>query len=430
MSDKFNIIEYSCDQIDQIIAHIAKKRPENLWMFEYQKAYWDQARDAKKNGKTLVFFSGPIPLELVYSFDCYPFFLDTMSCRVAASDPALTAKYVDATEKYCPSSMCGIDKAQLGAVLCGDLGEKPDIFLYNSVPCDSSRIAHPALQEIYGVPSYCFDVPFHEDERSYEYLADQYEDFILFMEEHTGKKLDWDKLKKICEISNETYEYLIKIGELRKIKPCPLASRFLVLNELVAGMTGDPAALDYVKKQYEIGKANAEKGIGAVKEEKYRVSWLQNMVWSNTGIMDWMEKEFGAVVVMDAFGYQGGLLFNDLDDRRTTLKDFARKATHSPMIHGASGPVSRYIDLVDNIMSDYSVNVSMFMGHVGCKHTWASAKIVTDMVQEKYGIPTLYLDVDAIDSRYKSADEIKAAIREYMETIVMKDHDEKTEKSE
>jgi hypothetical protein len=42
------------------------------------------------------------------------------------------------------------------------------------------------------------------------------------------------------------------------------------------------------------------------------------------------------------------------------------------------------------------------------------------MVQEKYGLPTLYLDLDAIDGRYKSNDEIKAQISEYFETVVMK----------
>lgn len=64
------------------------------------------------------------------------------------------------------------------------------------------------------------------------------------------------------------------------------------------------------------------------------------------------------------------------------------------------------------------ISLSIFMGHVGCKHTWASGKIVTDMIQEKYGIPTLYVDVDAIDPRYKSTDELRLQLGEYMEAVV------------
>ena len=90
------------------------------------------------------------------------------------------------------------------------------------------------------------------------------------------------------------------------------------------------------------------------------------------------------------------------------------------MIHGASGPSEYHLHLVVTLMDEYKANVSFFIGHVGCKHTWASAKMVSDMVQEKYGIPTLYVDVDCIDGRYKSKDEIKAEITQYMETVVMK----------
>ena len=90
----------------------------------------------------------------------------------------------------------------------------------------------------------------------------------------------------------------------------------------------------------------------------------------------------------------------------------------TPMIHGATGPTDYWLKIIDAMYSDYSVNVSIFMGHVGCKHTWASGKIVTDMIQEKYGIPTLYVDVDAIDPRYKSTDELRLQLGEYMEAVV------------
>ncbi|MEG0036499.1 MAG: 2-hydroxyacyl-CoA dehydratase, partial [Oscillospiraceae bacterium] len=64
------------------------------------------------------------------------------------------------------------------------------------------------------------------------------------------------------------------------------------------------------------------------------------------------------------------------------------------------------------------INVSVFLGHVGCKHTWASTKILSDYIQEHYGMPTLLLDVDCIDGRYKSPDEIQSAIVEYLENVV------------
>lgn len=69
-------------------------------------------------------------------------------------------------------------------------------------------------------------------------------------------------------------------------------------------------------------------------------------------------------------------------------------------------------------LDEYEPDVSLFLGHIGCKHTWASAKIITDMVQEKYGMPTLYLDIDGIDGRYKSNEDIQTSIAEYFDTVV------------
>jgi benzoyl-CoA reductase/2-hydroxyglutaryl-CoA dehydratase subunit BcrC/BadD/HgdB len=412
-----NLISETCDQVDSILAYMSKKAPDSLWMFEVQKAYWDHIRDAKKDGKKLIFFGGPAPLELIYSFDAVPFFLDMMPTRLASNTEEISP-YIDEAEKYVPSTVCGLDKTELGIALRGDYGIMPDAFVYCTVPCDSSRVCHPAIDKIFNVPSYRVDIPFRRDDRGYKYLAKQYEGFISFMEEVTGKKMDWDKFAEVAEISNKTTKLMHKIADLRKIKPCPLPGRLLVLNEMMMGMNGHPEMLKYMEKQYEVGRYNADNGIGAVKDEKYRVAWLQNIVWANAGLLDWMEREYGAILVMDGFGHQKGVFFNDVHDKEDALYVTAQKSMTLPMIHGASGPSENFIYLVDNIMDEYDINVSMFIGHVGCNHTFASAKMVTDMVQDKYNLPTFTVELDSIDLRYKSIDEVKASMSEYMESVV------------
>ncbi|MDR1070106.1 MAG: 2-hydroxyacyl-CoA dehydratase family protein [Gracilibacteraceae bacterium] len=411
-----NLIGTISHQVDSVIEHAKEKYADQMWMFDVQKASWDAVYHAHDEGKRLIYVGACAPVELIYAFDCVPFVLDMIPTRLA-STPEVAARYIDLAEKYIAPTMCGIDKVDIGAILSGDMPDKPDAFIYSTVPCDNSRVAYPFICDHLGCPSYCIDVPFRKNEMGFEYMARQYKEIIEFLEKLTGQKLDWDKFQAIMTVSNQTNDLMNKIADMRKITPCPLPGRLLVLNEMIPGMVGHPAMLSYLEAQYAVGQDAIDKGLGAVKEEKYRVSWLQNMLWSNVGILDWMERKFGAVLVMDAFGYQRGHVFRDIDDLDTICIDFAKKGLALPMIHGASGPVEDYIDLVENTMGDYNVNVSMFIGHVGCKHTWAAAKIITDMIQEKFGLPTLYLDVDAVDGRYKKTDEIRALITEYMETI-------------
>ena len=96
----------------------------------------------------------------------------------------------------------------------------------------------------------------------------------------------------------------------------------------------------------------------------------------------------------------------------------ADKMQNFPMIHGAAGPVDYYQDRIRYLMDNFNINVSVFLGHVGCKHTWASTKILSEFIYNNWGIPTLNIDVDCIDNRYKSGDEVFDQIKEYLETVV------------
>lgn len=419
LNGDMTILEFACEKIDASIERMREKSPELLWMMEIQKFMWNGYRDCQKNGKKLVFYGGSIPTEIIAAFDCFGFYMDVIPFRLS-TNPVLTAKYIDEAEKYIGASACGLDKTELGAWLCGAYGMKPDIFVYNSVPCDSSRVVYPALEKLIDVPTFSFDLPFRRDDRGAEYLADQIEDFIVFMEEHTGRKLDWDKLEYYMENANRNFTLQKQCSDLRKHKPCPLPGRLLVLNGSTNAIACYPEMGDLLEAELEVGNMMIGLGMGACPEEKHRVAMLQNMIWGHAKVMDWMETEHNAVAVMDAFGFQGDILYEDMDDRRKTFKTMGKKMQNNPMIHGASGPSHFHLSLVDEIFQTYEPTVSMFLGHIGCKHTWASSKMLTDMIQDKYGLPTLFVDLDAIDARYKSGDEIMAQITEYFETVVNK----------
>jgi hypothetical protein len=420
-----NMIELTCDQVDSIYQHmLSKGMPEVMWTVDIQKFCWEEIRDAHKNGKKLVAFGGPVPVTLLRAFDCVPFFLDTIPTRIASMED-LCSRFIDETEKYAPTSMCAIDKAQLGCALKNEMGVKFDAFVHATVPCDSARIAYPLMERVFDCPCYTFDCPFRHDDRGFQYVADQIEAFVPWLENLTGLKWDDErkaKLKEINEKSNKAYEILIQLGDLRKKKPCVLPGRMLVLNEIIAPLAGTDEVITMLQTQLEMGNMLADMGMTATRcpegQQPYRVCLMQNMLWSNTGIMDWMEKTYGAITVMDGFGYQDGVILEDLDNWEAVKYQTAQSMLLVPMIHGATGPTEYWLKVIDKMYDEFSVNVSIFMGHVGCKHTWASGKIVTDYIQEKYGIPTLYVDVDAIDPRYKSNDELRAQIGEYMESVV------------
>lgn len=419
LNGEMSIIDFYSEKVAGSIERMKEKNPDLLWTLDIQQFTWESVRNAHKNGKKIVAYGGSMPVDIFAAFDCVPFYLDIIPFRTCTNSD-ITAKFIDEAEKYVGASMCGLDKTELGAYMTGSYGFEPDMFVYSSVPCDSSRVAYPAMEKMMKVPTFSFDLPFRRDARGVEYLAEQVADLVAFMEEHTGTKCDWGKMKYYMEISNKIFDLQAKCADLRKKKPCPLPGRFLVMNGTTNAFPCYPEMLNVYEHEYEAAVMMTELGMGACADEKYRVAMLQNMIWGNAKIMDWMEKTYNAVAVMDAFGFQGDVLYEHMDDRADCYKIMAMRMQNNPMIHGASGPSERHLKLVDEIFREYEPNVSMFLGHVGCKHTWASSKMLTDMIQEKYGLPTLFVDLDAIDGRYKSGDEIMQQIAEYFETVVMK----------
>ena len=404
------------EQVNSIMAHMQKKHPENAWMTKVQQAYWSAIQNAHKEGKKLILCGTNIPTELVYAFDAVPFVIETAIIRIATTPEP--AKYLDLADKYVISDICGIDRGIIGFILSGEITDMPDAILYTVVPCDSARVAYPAMQKQLGIPGFCIDTPYRKDARGYQYIADQLRDMVKFMEEITGNKLDWNKFLEILKLGNKAAQLLTDCSKLRENIPCPLPGRFLVLNELTAAMMGSQDVIDFLEEEYALGIKNLEAGTGVTPgPEEFRCIWLQNMMWSNAGILDWMEKKYNAVVVMDAFGYQGYYII-DLKNEETVFNGLARRVLGIPMIHGCSGPAEPWIEVTEDTIRRYSIDVSMFAGHVGCKHTWAAAKLVKDYVYEKFNLPTLTFDLDGIDVRYKSGDEVKAIISEYMDTLI------------
>lgn len=418
VSGEMSTLDFIAGTAEGKLARCLEKDPDGRWIYDIQIASWCKIRDAHSIGKKVVAFGGPVPVDLIYAFDCQPYYLDQLPLALAPTTDA-ASKFIDLCENSTNQSMCALDKIELGVLLADQYGITPDAFVYSTVPCDSSRIAYPNMEKIWNVPCFKFDTPFRRDERGIEYLVNQTLEFIDFMEKFTGTKLDWEKAKESFKVANRSNELLVECANLRKHTPCPLPGALCISNACMSGQAADPDLVTFLEKELETGQMIIDMGMGACQNgEKYRMLFHQNMLWTNAKTYSYLEREYGAICIMDVLGHFWGNFYEHLDDKNDCMRVIARKMIDFPMIHGAAGPVDYYIDRIKYLMDNFNINVSFFMGHVGCKHTWASQKILADYIFDHYGIPTLALDVDCIDGRYKSPEEIRSSIAEYLENVV------------
>jgi len=419
---KQNILEQVADGTalvrDGMMARYGEKHPEWTWVHELLADYFDKVRRAKSEGKlvSLVNF-GAIP-EVFWAMDVVPLVADGVTGNVAMTFPGGASKYIDLAEGIVPDHICGNNKFWVGAAMSGDI-PIPDMIVQQSSPCDSNVATYPVIAERFGSAFFCVDVPYWRDEASFRYVAEEVKRLISFLEEQTGRKLDFGRLQQAMEYSNQAHQYILKINELREAVPCPYSSIEVIAEYIpILALAGTPELVEYLKRRYAFTKDRVDRGEGHLsrQEERYRLAWIYGALAFDFGIMAWLEKKYGAVSVahMNNNFVMGPV--EDISDLDKVARGLATKLVDLPMGRECYGPWQNYVDTMIEMCRRYKADAAVFAGHVACKHNWAIIKLVKDRIYDELGIPTLIFECDVYDPRIASSDEIKTRFDDFFES--------------
>jgi benzoyl-CoA reductase subunit B len=282
-------------------------------------------------------------------------------------------------------------------------------------PCDGVLGLHEAIRSHKawrGIPFFTPDPPYYDDERSIDYFADELERMIGFIEEHSGHRMDYDRLKEIVESSNRQYGLWAEYNELRRVVPCPHSHLFLMACFSLVQTAGSGAYPEHIQ-WYEDLIEDAEKRIGEnnpeVPDQKIRILWFDvQPIWFND-LAPWMEQEWGAVTIMCMFGFAPYTQI-DTSTPRTMLQGLAkRNLLDPPMVRQARGVVDNFLTDIERLVDDYKIDCVILPGHMGHKDGSASISLMRDKCRE-IDVPFLNIGVDQFDRRYTTIDEIKDRI--------------------
>ena len=382
--------------------------------------YWESVRDAHDEGKKLIFINGPVPTEIIYAMDCVPLYLDLLPSRVS-EDAELTSRLINLAEARSKLSLCSLQMLNSGILISGELGLTPDAYITLPISCDSARTACVEMSRFIDAPAFHFDIPLRNSESSLRYIKMQLEKMISFLEEITGVALDWEKVKARMELYNRSAGLLDECSGLRSARPCPLSAHTTVLNELMNAFGPTKNMAELLLREAELCRKRSAEGLSpCLGGEKHRVLLIHNLNRQAAGLSSFMEKDYGAVTVADGFCFARRELFSGFGDRDACLNIMCRRMQSGAMAHGAGVPGEELLKSIDDIIGTYTPDVFIFLGNRGCRHAWAMTKMVSDALQNRYGLPMLMLDVDNTDFRYKSEKELCSLIAEYMDTVVNK----------
>jgi benzoyl-CoA reductase/2-hydroxyglutaryl-CoA dehydratase subunit BcrC/BadD/HgdB len=342
--------------------------------------------------------------------------------------------FLAASAPYLLEDIEGTEQMGLGTDLCTairlpiyyiehGLMPVPSAVLGLLYPCDGAPMLHQVLEHNEAwkdVPIYSCDPPYTSDERAVEYFADELRRMADFLQEHTGKTLDMNKLVEVCDESNKAYALWQEYNELRRHVPCPHGwilgggQAFAISQCFVAG---DPRCTEWFRQLNICGEEQIKEGKGANEaegwKEKIRLFWFDIMPYGWIfEFMPWLEEEWGAVIVMDMFGNFPYTLI-DTSSEETIFHDLAkRNLLDAPMIRQARGTAENFSNDIRRIVKDYKIDCVVWPGHMGHKDGAATVGIMRETCAD-LGVPFLHIGLDLFDKRYTSVDEVKDKVSRF-----------------
>ncbi len=331
-----------------------------------------------------------------------------------------TEVFIDLAEsKGYSSSCCSADKSGVGAMLKG-LYPEPSCIVGINTPCDSQVAAVQGMAENRNqVPLYVIDIPPYDDERTLKHVAAQLKELVGFLEEHTGRKMDYDRLREVCEITNKTSEQLWQWMEWRShtptMQPSKLCSFTMVM---MIAFTGTEYGLGIAKALADDAKRVVESGADFF-EEKVRAIWYQDPIWWDLQFYDWMEMELGLTIPMDIFGYYSSEGWVDTSTEESMFLGLARRmANCHPMSRQFRTNMDRYIEDFMHLHDRFNADCGIMAGHVACKHAWGGIGMFREACK-KAGIPLLIFEFDMFDRRVLTYKELQFELRRFVNEIVL-----------
>jgi benzoyl-CoA reductase subunit B len=276
---------------------------------EFEDKMYRRTREASNAGALTCWSMGVywqvIPILRAMGFEIiYP---ENFGAYCAASGVANIFLDRADTEGF-PTYLCGYARINLGySALMKDLGKippgapaggiaKPDLLVSRAGVCDAGFKWFQAVSRYYDVPTWLVEHPhpgvieFFEEgfyEHNINYMVESLREFVQFIEKFVGKRLSWDKLSELVSNLERTTKLWQEINDLRRAKPCPMHSRDFWTCMVPHYFYGDESeSYDLYRDLYDEVKYRVNSGIGAVKNEKYRLLFSELPPWHSLGFFD------------------------------------------------------------------------------------------------------------------------------------------------
>ena len=388
-------------------------------MKELMTNYYIEAKTTQV--KPIAWVTSGAPVEFLYTMDILPIYPENYAAMCAAGHQSVALMEAAEAEGFC-QDLCAYARTDFGADITQGgpaAGLPPPHFLVCSTNiCKTVIKWYEVVARKYDVPLFIVDTPFLHDGLTKElinYTVSQFKDLENFLAEFTGKAFDHERLIEVLRLSLEASSYWKKMLDLGKTIPSPFNSldTFIHLGPIVT-LRGTRECVDYYKLFYEEVAERAEKKIGSIPDEKYRLLWDNLPIWFKMKRLGEFFEEKKVTLVATTYANSWGRLG---ESHGAPIKDpYETLAGYYLNVYINIGFEER-IKYLAQLIDEFSLTGFIMHSNRSCKPYSVGMYRLQEEVTQLTGKPGVVIEADQNDPRVYSDAQVETRLEAFIESM-------------
>jgi len=392
---------------------------KNKKMKEILAVYYMEAKSTRIGGRKVAWITSGGPVEPLIAMDVIPVYPENHGAMIGASKMGASLCETSESMGY-SSDLCSYARSDIACATVngGPIGglPRPDMLVCCNNICGTVLKWYEVQARYFNVPLFIFDTPFCHTGFSEEvrrYVRRQLDEYVLFLEEACGKKMDHGRLSNVGKLSLEAQRLWQAVLDTTVNRPAPMSAfdAFYHL-ALIVTLRGTREAVDYYRQLLERMNDRVARGAGAIPDEKYRLLWDNIPIWHRTR---WLSEKFAshnACLVADTYtsAWCGSMKYID---ENNFFDSMAEAYTRIYLNIGVDEMACMVLAMVDK----YNVDGIVMHSNRSCKPYSLGQYDIAKIVEKERRIPSLILEADMVDERSFSESQVATRIDAFMEMI-------------
>lgn len=253
-----------------------------------------------------------------------------------------------------------------------------------------------------------------------KYITEELRGLVHFLERELGRKMDWDRLRQVVDLSERTLKLWYDTYQLRKAIPTPMSTEDAV-NAMVPGYfsLGTQEAFQFYQALYNEIKYRVDNKIGVIPDEKYRLMWALSLPpWYALVLFNYFEK-LGAVFPIEAV-YHPLPPLNIPDTVTDPLERMALRFYDSVTYwyqKARRNSGNPWVEWFLELIREYSIDGIVFHQARTCRTIHCGQLHQMNILRKHSDIPMLMLEGDIVDVRNYDEKATHSKIEAFIEVV-------------